>query len=124
MQTRDVEALVQAYLEALRARDVVRCVDFFAEDAIIRMPSKVYQGKESIEKFHRARFAVNFRVSQVDGIKVQDERAIIDAVVSSDKLRAWDIRTVGGRATLVLEQGKIKNIKFGLRLTNPFKGSA
>ena len=124
MQTIDVEALVQTYLEALRVRDLVRCLDFFAKDAIIRMPSKIYQGKESIEKWHKARFAANVRVSSIERIKIQGQTAIVDAVISSDKLRAWDIRTVGGRATLLLDQGKVKDMKFGLRLRNPFNSGA
>jgi hypothetical protein len=122
-ETPDLEALAREYLDALRERDVERCLSFFADDATIRMPGKTYTGREALEKWHRNRFAVNLRVDRVDGVTVDGDRVTVDASISSDRLRAWDIRTVGGRGTIGFEDGKIKNVKLGLRLGNPFKRS-
>jgi hypothetical protein len=124
MEELNAEELVNAYLEALRSRVVDRCLDFFSEDGIIRMPSKSYRGKQEIEQWHRKRFDANLRVLRVEKIELQDKKTIVDGVISSDKLRAWDIRSVGGKATIVFDQGKIKDMKFALRISNPFKKTA
>ena len=122
MQETEPQTIVQTYLKALDAGDLSRCVDLFADDATIEFQSGIFQGKEAIEEWHKARFAVDFQVLSIDGIRTQGDLVIVDAVATSKRLKAWKIKKISGRATLLLQQGKIRNAKFGIRMTNLFEG--
>jgi ketosteroid isomerase-like protein len=120
-QNAGAQTMVQAYLEALDARDLSRCVEFFADDAVIDFQSGIYQGKEAIEEWHKIRFEADFKVINVDGIGVQGDKVTVDAVITSKRLRAWKIRKLGGKVDLRIQHGKIKNARFGVRMTNPLE---
>ena len=122
MQETNLQTIVHAYLQALDARDLSRCVDFFADDAIIEFQSGIFQGKQAIEEWHKARFAVDFQVISIDGIRTQGDLVVVDAVATSKRLKAWKIKKLSGRVTLLLQHGKIRNAKFGIRMTNPLEG--
>lgn len=121
MQDSDLQTMVHAYLEALDARDLSRCVKFFADDAIIDFQSGIYQGKEAIVEWHKKRFEADFRVINLDGIRIQSDHVIVNAVVSSKRLKAWKIKKLSGKVDLKIQQGKIKNAKLGVRMTNPLE---
>ena len=122
MEERDLQAVVQAYLQAFKARDLSRCLDFYAEDATIDFQSGLYRGREDIEEWHKERFAADLRVVRVDEIRVQGNTVILEAVATSNRLKAWRIANLTGTATFVFQQGKIKETKFGLRMSNLLEG--
>lgn len=115
----DLQMVVQAYLEAFEARDLSRCLDFYAEDATINFLSGLYEGQQAIEEWHQDRFTADLRLVQVDEISVQGDTATVDAVATSKRLRIWKIDSLNGRATFRFENGKIKQAKFGLQMNNP-----
>ncbi len=121
MQETNLQVTVKAYLQAFDQKDLSQCLDFFAEDATIDFASGIYQGKQAIEKWHKERFAANLRVVRVDGIRVQGDTVIVEAVVTSNRLKAWRIGRLTGTVTVVFQQSKIRKAKFGLRTTIPIE---
>jgi limonene-1,2-epoxide hydrolase len=118
MQETDLEALVRAYLKAFEERDLDRCVDFYADDATIDFQIGVFQGEQAIEKWHRDRFAADFKIVRVDGIAVQGSSVVLEAFASSKRLRTWKLSRLGGKATFRFEGGKIKEARFSARAQN------
>lgn len=122
MQGTDLQAVVEAYLQAYDERDLARCMDFFAEDATIHFGMAVYRGRHAIEEWHEDRFAADLRVIRIDEIRVQGHTVIADVVVTSKRTKSWRLDPLGGRATVALEEGEIKEVKFGLRTSLPVEG--
>jgi len=117
----DPATTIRAYLEAFGARDVSRCVDFFAGDARVKFMAAEYEGREAIEEWHRDRFDADLQVLKVDAIRAKGNQILVDAVVTSKKLRTWRIKSLSGRVTFLFDQGRIKETTFGLRAYNPFE---
>ena len=122
MQERDLQAAVQAYVEAFDTRDLPRCIDFFAEDATLTWLMGSYRGKQAIEKWHKDRFAANLRIVRLEEVRFQGNAVIIDVIVSSDRLKTWRMDPLSGRATYLFQEGKIKDARFSLRGANPLDG--
>jgi len=122
MQETDLQAVVQDYLQAYDQRDLARCMDFFAEDAIVHFALGTYRGQQAIEQWHKDRFAADLRVIRVDEVRTQGDTVIVDAVATSKVAKTWRFDSVAGTATFVFQQGKIKEVKFGLRTTMPLEG--
>jgi uncharacterized protein (TIGR02246 family) len=118
----EVAAAIEAYLQAVAERDLARCMDLYAEDATLVFVNNRFQGRPAIEQWHKDRFANEFAVVKVHAIRPAGETAVLDATITSKRLRAWRIDTLSGRATLQFQGGKIKEIKMGLRPHNPFEG--
>jgi ketosteroid isomerase-like protein len=116
------QAIIQAYLQAARDRDLAGCVSFYAPDAKLTFMSGVFQGTQAIEEWHKERFAADLQFVRIDAIKAKGDVVTVDAVVTSKRLKAWKIGSLGGRATFRLQDGKIKETSFGLRLHNPLEG--
>jgi hypothetical protein len=116
------DAVVRAYLDAAHARDVGGCVSFFADDAKLTFMSGEFAGRQAIEEWHNERFAANLQFVRVDSVKAKGEVVTVDAVVTSNRLKAWKIGSLGGRATFRVRDGKIRETTFGLRLHNPLEG--
>lgn len=118
----DLRTVVQAYLDAFERRDLQRCAEYFADDATITWVGGMYQGKAAIEQWHTDRFAANVRIIRLDEIRTENKTVTVDAVVTSDRLKAWRISSLGGRVTLAFgEDGKISKTSFGLRFANPLQ---
>jgi len=118
----DPKALVQSYLDAAQTRDVAACVRHYATDATLTFMSGVFEGAAAIEEWHKERFAANMRFVRIDSIKVKGEVVTVDAVITSDRLKAWKLGSLGGRATFRVRDGQIKETSFGMRLHNPLEG--
>lgn len=114
-----VETLVRAYIAAFEARDLARCVEFYAEEATIGFHLSPFRGRGAVEEWHRRRFAAEARVLKIERIVVEGDRAVVDAVATSRKLKAWQIPDLRGRVGLVFAQGKITSAQFALRGHNP-----
>lgn len=122
MQDTDLQATIQAYLQAFDLRDLTQCMDFFAEDATIHFGMGTYRGRQAIEEWHKGRFAADLRVIRVDKVRTQGDTVIVDVVAISKVARAWRFDSVAGRVTLLFQEGKVKEAKFGLRTAIPVEG--
>jgi len=115
----NLEALARSYLDAFEARDLERCLGFFLEDAHIDFQSGLYKGRKGIEDWHKDRFSANLRVIRIDGVTVNGDTVVIDAVVSSNRLAAWKVNSLSGRVTIRFRDGKIQEGKLAPRMVNP-----
>jgi ketosteroid isomerase-like protein len=118
----DPQEKMKAYLEAVTNRDLPRIMAFFADDAKILVMSGVFQGREAIEQWHQERIEAEAQLVRLDGIRVNGDTVTIDGVITSKRLKAWRIPNIPGRATVGLEDGKIKEMKLSLRGFNPLEG--
>lgn len=115
MSTPDLETVVTDYLDAFDARDLERCLTFYADAATIDFANGVYRGKQAIEEWHQDRFKADLRVLEVDSIRAEGTTVVIDVVGTSQLARAWRFNTIPGRVKLTFEEAKIKDAKFSLR---------
>src|SRR5512143_247590 len=99
MDETELKAVLEAYLDAFHRRDLPACMAFFAEDAKIQFAMGTYEGTAAIEEWHSDRFAADFRVLRVEGMRVRGETVVVDAVGTSKMARAWRFGEVAGRAT-------------------------
>jgi len=113
----DLETQARAYLEAFEARDMARCLSFYADDASLSYVQSVYKGKEQIEEWHKARFAADLRIVRLEKLTVEGNTVILAAVVTSKRLKAWKLDSIRGTVTTLYEGSKIKDLKFGMRMT-------
>lgn len=120
MTREEMEQAIREYLAAFEARDIPKCVNFFADDAVINFQDTEYEGLEAIEVWHRERFQANLRLNKVDSIKVKDDEVTVDGVASSDRLAAWKIKSLNGRIKARFENGKIQEASLTARMTNIF----
>jgi hypothetical protein len=112
-----LETAFRQYLDAFDARDLPACLSFFAEDASLTFQSSLYRGKTAIERWHTDRFAADLRIIRLDRVTVEDDQVTADAVVTSNRLRAWKFDSLGGTATVRFENGRISEVNFAARLT-------
>lgn len=115
----DLKALAQAYLDAFHARDLERCVSFFADDATIDFVKTMYTGRQAIIDWHKDRFAADLKVVKTNSMTAEGDTVIVEAAVASKRLAAWRVKAVSGRVTMRFEDGKIKSGKVAPRMTNP-----
>ena len=119
MQDNNLETIIKAYFEAFEQRDLARCVEFYAEDARIDFVRGIFQGMQDIEQWHKDRFKADVEVSRIDEIKLDGETVTVDMVGTSKVARAWKLNKVAGRGAFTFDQGKIKDVKFSLRMAIP-----
>lgn len=122
MQDAELEAIAKEYLEAMEARDLARCVDFYAEDGVINFQNGVFKGKQAIEEWHKERFDADLRVTKIEQVKVEGDTVKVDAITTSNRLKAWKIDSLSGTVIVKFENGKIKETSFSLRVYNPLEG--
>ena len=115
----DLETMAHDYLDAFQARDMARCLAFYAEDATIHFMSGVYKGHDSIQEWHQDRFAANLRVLNIARMQVSGNALVVEAVITSDRFKAWKVNSITGRITCQVTAGKIKEVKFGLAMNTP-----
>lgn len=115
----DLETMAHNYLEAFHARSVPLCLDYFSDDATIHFMSGVYKGHDSIREWHQDRFAANLRVLTINKMQVSGNTVVVEAVVTSDRFKAWKVNSITGRITCQVEAGKIRDAKFGLAMNTP-----
>ncbi len=121
-QTSDPTALVTDYLQAVKDRDLDKCLGFYADDATLIFLSGVFRGKKAISDWHKERFDALFEIIRVESMRAKDDRVTIDAVITSKRLKTWKINSLGGRANFRVDQGKIREVKLSPRIQNPFEG--
>lgn len=115
-------ALIEAYLEMVKAYDLAKCMEFYADDSELHYMGGTFKGKEAISGWHQERFEAEFQFLKVNKITANGDKVIVDAMVTSKKIRAWKIGKLAGKATFQIADGKIKETKFSPRMYNPFEG--
>ena len=116
----DLKTLAQAYLDAFHARDLERCLEFYADDATVDFNKTVYSGRQGIAEWHKDRFAADLRLIKMNSMTVDGDTVTVDGAVASKRLAAWRLKALSGRVTMRFEDGKIKQGKLSPRMTNPF----
>lgn len=109
-----LESRIRDYLQAVGERDLPRCMQFYADDATLTLFTP-FRGKQSIERWHRDRFAANLQIVRLDAIRAVGDTVTVDLSCSSRNLALLKITSLSGRATIRLAAGKIKEISFGLQ---------
>lgn len=119
MEQENTRELIDSYLKAFESQDVERCVGFFDSDASVEWMMGTYAGTASIEEWHKDRFAAGLKIIRVNGVNIQDDAVTIDVTVTSKRLAAWRMPSLGGRVTVELADGKIHRTKFAAKSINP-----
>jgi hypothetical protein len=117
----DLESIARDYLEALRNRDVTRCMELYADDAVISAMNGDFRGKAEIEKWHKDRFEAELEILRVHQITSKDDSVTVDGVVTTKRLRFWRIDSVRGTTTLKIDKGRIKGVTFAMKMYNPLE---
>lgn len=118
----DKGALVRDYLQALEARDLERCLGFFADDAVIHFAFGVYQGPQAIRDWHQERFNADLHVVKLDKLASREQEATFEVVITSQRLKAWRINTLRGKGKFVFVGDKIREARYSLAGANPLEG--
>lgn len=113
-----LEQVIRGYLVALADKDLSGCVDLYTDDAVIHFMNGIYKGRKSVEEWHRDRFAANLHVLQIDEIQTTDNTVVVDAVVTSDRIKGWQVNGFPGRMTFLFEGELIAEARHGLRQTS------
>jgi uncharacterized protein (TIGR02246 family) len=121
MQEVSVQDVVKEYMAAFEARDLDRCLSFFNDDATLEFVTATYHGKTQLAEWHNTRFSADVKITNLDDIKVDGEVVTINGVITSKRLKAWRINHLSGKAIFRVRNGKISELKFGLRNYNPIE---
>ena len=120
MQEIDPQTVVEAYLRAFDERDLPRCVELYDEDGFLVFGPPAFglgrfRGKKAIEQWHRDRFAGGMKIVEVEETRVDGDKVTIHAVATSPVLKSIHLDDFRGTATFVVQQGKIIELRMGLR---------
>jgi len=111
--------LIDAYLKAFEQGQLEQCMDCFDPNATVEWLMGEYKGKESIEEWHKDRFAAGLKILRIDGMTINNDVATIRITVTSKRLSAWRLPSMGGVVTVKFQNGKIQGTKFAAKSINP-----
>jgi len=120
MQEIDPQRVVEAYLQAFDERDLSRCLDFYDEDGLLVFGPPAFglgrfRGKEALEQWHKERFTRGMKVIEIEEIQVEGDTVTVKAVVTSPVVKAIQLDDFRGTATFIVQRGRIKEARLGLR---------
>ena len=115
LETQNPQALVEAYREAFDRKDVDACVRFFADDAVLKFLFGTFQGRKHIEDWHRDRFAAEVQILRVDDLTVEGNRVVLNAIVTSRKLKRFRMDEVKGTGIFEIHDGRFREVQLGPR---------
>lgn len=121
MQVVDAQGVVQSYIDAFTARDLPRCIDLYEHDALLTAGPTSRRGKKELEEWHQARFDANMHIVRIDDMVAEGDTVVVEGVVTSNRLKAWHVGNLSGRATFRVHDGKIAALELGLRASNPLE---
>jgi hypothetical protein len=119
--TPNPEATVRAYLEALGAHDLDRCMGFFSSDAVIEMMNAKHVGSDEIAEWHRQRFEADLKFEKIQAVKVKGDMVVVDAAISTKRLKFYRLNSIAGRATVRVRDGLITESKLAMKSYNPIE---
>jgi len=120
MQEIDLQAIVEAYLQAFDERDLPRCMEFYGEEGLLIFGPAAFglgqfKGKAAIEQWHKDRFAGGMKVIEIEQITIDGDTVTVRAVATSPVLKSIHLDDLRGTATFVVQQGEFKEVRLGLR---------
>src|SRR5947208_2476651 len=116
MADTDLKSVTEEYMALFAQRDLDRCVQYFADDAVISWPARTYVGAADVRQWHIDRFTANMQLVQVGKVRVDGKKVVIDVATKSDRLKLMGINRLGGRVTLTFgDDDKVERAKFGVR---------
>jgi ketosteroid isomerase-like protein len=111
--------LIENYLKAFERGELERCMECFAADATLEWLMGEYRGKQSIEEWHKDRFEAGLKILRVDGMTIAGDVATVRLTVTSKRLAAWRMPSLGGIVTVQFKEGKIRGTQFAAKSINP-----
>ena len=111
--------LIENYLKAFERGELERCMECFAADATLEWLMGEYRGKQSIEEWHKDRFDAGLRILRVDGMSIAGDVATVRLTVTSKRLAAWRMPSLGEIVTVQFREGKIRGTQFAAKSINP-----
>jgi ketosteroid isomerase-like protein len=114
-----MRAMVESYRRAFENHDAAGCASFFTEDATLRFLFGSYEGRSAIEGWHKDRFAADVKLLRFDGVAVEGDTVVAQAVVTSRRLRLFKMDQVKGTVTFRVESGRIKEAVLSSRKGAP-----
>jgi ketosteroid isomerase-like protein len=119
MEEATTRELIETYLKAFEHGELEQCMNCFDSDATVEWLMGEYRGKESIEEWHKDRFAAGLKILRVDGMNIKGDVATVRVTVTSKRLAAWRMPSLGGVVTVKFQDGKIHGTKFAAKSINP-----
>jgi ketosteroid isomerase-like protein len=119
MEEATTRELIETYLKAFEQGELEQCMNCFDSDATVEWLMGEYRGKESIEEWHKDRFAAGLKILRVDGMNIKGDVATVRVTVTSKRLAAWRMPSLGGVVTVKFQDGKIHGTKFAAKSINP-----
>jgi SnoaL-like domain len=119
MEDTNTRQLIETYLRAFGREELEQCMECFDSDATLEWMMGEYTGKPSIEEWHRDRFAAGLKIIRIDGININGDVATVRVTVTSKRLAAWRMPSLGGVVTVKFQDGKIHGTKFAAKSINP-----
>ena len=111
----NAQDVVQAYIDAFGARDLARCVGIFDEQAVIEYGPASYRGSQMLEQWHQERFTHNMTVVNIKDISCSGDTVTVEGTITSNRLKAWRVGTLSGKAKFLVRDGKIASVSLSLR---------
>lgn len=111
----DLQQRVEAYFEAFEAKDVDRCVEFYAPDAVVDFAFTTHSGHEAIRTWHQERFDAGLEIIELENVTVTGSEVLLHIVATSRVLKNFKINSLKGSATFQFEDDQIKSAKFAAR---------
>jgi hypothetical protein len=111
--------LIDIYLKAFERGELEQCMDCFHPDATLEWLMGEYRGQESIEEWHKDRFAAGLKILRVDGMNITGDVATVRVTVTSKRLTAWRMPSLAGIVTVTFQGAKIHTTKFAAKSINP-----
>jgi hypothetical protein len=121
VQPAELERIVAQYFEAMEQRDLQACLSFYDENARINFTIGIYEGRKAVESWHQDRFQANLKIVSIERIVAAGDSVTVQATITSDRIKKWRLNTLSGKAVFQFVNGKIKETKVDLVLSNPLE---
>lgn len=111
--------LIETYLDAFERGQLERCMECFDQDATLEWLMGEYRGRQAIAEWHQDRFDAGLKILRVDGMRIDGDIATVRVTVTSKRLAAWRMPSIGGIVTVQFREGKIRGTQFAAKSINP-----
>ncbi len=119
MKGMDLVSIINAFNAAQNAQSLDAAMDFFADDAVVRIEPpllasrRLYRGKQEIRGWVQEQLADNWTV-EASNFRVAGQRVCFRSHASADRYRLLGIGTIEGAGEATICDGKIRLLSFRL----------
>lgn len=106
----DIE-IVRQYIDAFSRKDLESCLQFFADDALVKFLAKRFQGKSAVADWHRERFDADAKILDIGSIEAVDDAIVAELAATSKLVKRWRV-SLRGQAVMRVEDSKIREMSF------------